>query len=510
MPQAAVRLEDLSKTFGATKALAGAGLTLRPGTVHALLGGNGSGKSTAIKILAGAYVADAGTIEIGERRWDAPSYDAREGFAAGLRFVHQDLGLFDELTVAENFALDHGWPRGRGGRIRWGALRSRVAQLLERYEVEATPDMIVAKLRPAQRTMLAIARAVQDHDGADRVLILDEPTAALPLHESEILLRAVRRRADLGQTVLIVSHRMQEVLSVSDDFTVFRDGRTVANLVDASPTEDELIAHMTGAVVTAHEAAPASREATTEPVLEVRGLVGGPLTGVDLTVRAGEIVGIAGLVGSGRTSLLKTVFGEHRPAEGTISIAGRAASARDGVGRRMAEGVAYLPEDRLGEAALNELSVRENLSASVLRSFWRGGRMAHRAERDAAEGLVGTYKVKTTSVDAVFASLSGGNQQKVVLARWLRRNPRLLLLDEPTQGVDIMSRRDIYASIRQAAAAGCAVVVASSDFVELCELCDRVAVLAKGAVTTSVEGEALTVDRLTALTQSSAPLERAS
>jgi ribose transport system ATP-binding protein len=506
MPDAAVRLDDLTKTFGATRALAGAGLTLRPGTVHALLGGNGSGKSTAIKILSGAYVADGGTIHIGEHTWPAAGYTARDGWSAGLRFVHQDLGLFDELTVAENFALDHGWPLGRGGRIRWGALRQRVAGLLERYEVDASPDMRVAALRPAQRTMLAIARAVQDHDGADRVLVLDEPTAALPRHESEILLRAVRRRADLGQTVLIVSHRMAEVLAVADDFTVFRDGRTVAHLVDAHPTEDELIGHMTGAAAAAHEPGP-SRPDRAATVLEVRGLAGGPLTGVDLSVRAGEIVGLAGLVGSGRTSLLKTVFGEHRPAGGTITLAGRPAGGRDTVGTRMAGGVAYLPEDRLGEAAFAGLSVRENLSASVLRGFWRRGRMAHRAERAQSAELVRTYAIRTRSADAVFASLSGGNQQKVVLARWLRRAPRLLLLDEPTQGVDVMSRHDIYASIRRTAAGGCAVLVASSDFVELCELCDRVAVLAKGRVVAEVSGPGLTVDRLTALTQSSALTE---
>ncbi|MFC4063531.1 sugar ABC transporter ATP-binding protein [Actinoplanes subglobosus] len=490
-----VRLENLSKTFGATRALDGAGLELRPGTVHALLGGNGSGKSTAIKILAGAYQADGGTIHIGAQSWPAAGYDAKAGWSAGLRFVHQDLGLFDELSIAENFALDHGWPRGRGGRIKWGELRQRVAQLLAVYGISADPSTVVGRLRPAQRTMLAIARAVQDHDGADRVLILDEPTAALPQHESEILLQAVRRRADQGQTVLIVSHRMQEVLSICDDFTVFRDGRTVANLVAAEPTEDELISHMTGAPVTVHEPAPA-RAGDTEPILEVQGLTGGPLDGVDLTVRAGEIVGVAGLVGSGRTSLLKTVFGEHAPATGTIALSGVPAAA--GIPNRMAAGVAYLPEDRLGEAALNDLTVRENLSAAVLPRLWRRGRMAPDTE---AENLVSTYRVRTPSADAAFLSLSGGNQQKVVLARWLRRDPRLLLLDEPTQGVDIMSRRDIYAAIRQASARGCAVLVVSSDFVELTELCDRVTVLRRGRIVTDVSGDALTADHLTALTQ---------
>jgi len=511
---AAVRLTGLTRSFGATRALDGADLTLRPGTVHALLGGNGSGKSTAIKILAGAYLADGGTIEVGASVFEATGYTARLGRDAGLRFVHQDLGLFGELSIAENFALDHGWPTAAGARIRWSVLRARVAALLERYEIDASPDAPVGELRPAQRTMVAIARAVQDDEGVDRVLILDEPTAALPQHESELLLRSVRRRADLGQTVLIVSHRMQEVLSVADDYTIFRDGRTVARLVDATPTEDELISHMTGRAVSragacdTPDAADPARD-TPDLVLEVRELVSGPLAGVDLSVRAGEVVGIAGLVGSGRTSLLKTIFGQHAPAAGVIRIAGREQGSRDAVGRRMAEGVAYLPEDRLGEAALNGLTVVENLSASVLRSFWGLWGMSRRAERDQAGGLVGRFKIKTASIDAVFGALSGGNQQKVILARWLRRRPRLLLLDEPTQGVDVMSRRDIYAAIRDAAAQGCAVLVTSSDFVELCTLCDRVVVLQKGRTAAQVAGAALTVDHLTALTQSAVLIEGA-
>jgi len=508
----AVRLAGVDKSFGATRALDGASLVLRHGTVHALLGGNGSGKSTAIKILAGVYPADAGTIAVGRREWSADSYDAKAGRVAGLRFVHQDLGIFNELSVAENFALDAGWPTGRMSRIHWRGLHRRVAQILERFEIPATPGMPAGQLRPAQRTMLAIARALQDvGEGTEQrgILVLDEPTATLPQHESEVLLRAVRRRADLGDTVLMVSHRMQEVLSVAHDVTVFRDGRTVATLVDSSPTEEDVIALMSGReLVQTLAPRPASEQRArvdeeARPILRVRELVSGPLRGADLTVRAGEIVGLTGLVGSGRTSLLKTVFGHHRPASGVIEIDGRPQNGREDAKSRMRLGVGYVAEDRVGESVFMDLTVRENLSSAVLRRYWGITGMSRRAERAAASRLIAEYAVKTQSQDAVMTSLSGGNQQKAILARWLQRKPQLLLLDEPTQGVDVMSRKEIYETVRATAGQGTAVLVSSSDFVELCSLCDRVLVLRNGRVVTELSGDELEPDNLTAATQSS-------
>jgi ribose transport system ATP-binding protein len=507
----AVRMTGLSKTFGSTQALDGAELALRRGTVHALLGGNGSGKSTAIKILAGVYDADAGSITVGGVERASDEWSAASASELGLRFVHQDLGLFDALSIAENIALDAGYPTARGGRVDWKQLDAYVARLLTRFEIDASPRQPVGTLRPAQRTMVAIARALQDDDSGNAVLVLDEPTATLPAHESEALLRAIRRRADLGQTIMLVSHRMTEVLSVAHDFTVFRDGRTVATLVDAEPTEDELIGLMTGRdlgrTIAEHETAVETARRLHEgtPALEVRDVVGGPLRGATLKVRPGEIVGVTGLVGSGRSSLLRTVFGEHPPAAGTITIHGRTQTGREDIKDRMAQGVAYVAEDRVAESSFSALTVRENLSASVLRRFWRPRGMDVADERDTAAELVRVHGVRTAGVESVFSTLSGGNQQKTVLARWLRTAPTLLLLDEPTQGVDIMSRKDIYDTVRETAAGGCAVVVASSDFIELCALCDRVLVLQDGVVATELAGDALTPDHLTAVTQSSVP-----
>lgn len=524
-----LRVTGLTKRFGATLALDGADLALRHGTVHALVGGNGCGKSTSIKVLAGVHRADAGRIEVAGQEWDVADYDPRAGRAAGLRFVHQDLGLFPQLSVAENFAFDAGYPTGPAGKVRWGALHRRVAELLHAYEIDADPRMPVAALRPAQRTLVAICRALQDQEGDQRlILVLDEPTATLPQHESEVLLEAVRRRADKGQTVMIVSHRMPEVLSVCDDFTVFRDGRTVATIIGTRPTERELVAHMTGAalardidehtvegaldegdtVVDDGAEAPPTPSGTSdsEVVLSVQGLVGGPLRGVDLEVRRGEIVGVAGLVGSGRSSLLRTVFGEHPPQAGRVAVrdrAGRVQESGDPT-TRMAAGVALVPEDRGGEAAFAELTVRDNMAVTVRRRYWRWHGMDVRRERADAAELVRRHGVRTPSAEVPFTALSGGNQQKAILARWLQRQPGLLLLDEPTQGVDVMSRADIYATVREAAADGCAVVVASSDLLELCTLCDRVVVLQDGRITAHVTGAQLTPDHLTALTQSTA------
>jgi ribose transport system ATP-binding protein len=375
--------------------------------------------------------------------------------------------------------------------------------------------------------MVAIARALQDQESDSAVLVLDEPTAALPAHESELLLAAIRRRAERGQTILMVSHRMQEVLDTADDFTVFRDGCTVGTLVSAEPTEHQLVTLMTGresllsddkneksgttgtagksatGATGATGAEPSAADAGTAAALRVEGLVAGPLRGVSITVQPGEIVGVTGLVGSGRSSLLRTVFGVHPPQGGAVWIGGRRQRGSEDVRARMAQGVAYVAEDRVAESSFASLSVRENLSASVLARFWRPWGMATAEERGTAAGLVRQHKVKAPSVESPFSALSGGNQQKAILARWLRRDPRLLLLDEPTQGVDVMSRADIYRTIRQSAENGCGVVVASSDFVELSALCDRVVVLAGGRVATELRGARLTPDHLTAATQSS-------
>jgi len=511
----ALSVVGLTKRFGATLALDDASLSVRPSTVHALLGGNGSGKSTAIKVLAGVYEADAGRVHIAGRDHDLTSFKAADARAAGLRFVHQDLGLFEGLSIAENFAFDAGYPTRSGTAIRWSALHARVREVLDDYELDVDPRTPINELRPADRTMVAIARALQDTragdgpaDGHGLILVLDEPTASLAQHESALLLGKIRRRAELGQTVVMVSHRMTEVLSVADDFTVFRDGRTVATLVDASPTEDELVELMAGRAVDALRPVDAT-QATTRARLVVQGLTGGPLRGVDLDAAQGEIVGVAGLVGSGRSTLLRMLFGDRRPDAGEVTLDGRPYRPRD-VADAITAGVAYVPEDRAGEAAFPDLPVTDNLSVTRLRSYWGLRGMNRRREKATGGRLIEDFRVKSAGPAALFSSMSGGNQQKVVLARWLQRDPALLLLDEPTQGVDVMSRVDIYATIREAARRGSAVLVASSDVSELLALCDRIVILREGRADEELAADGLHPDVLTSklLRSSSAQEER--
>ncbi|MFT4306256.1 MAG: sugar ABC transporter ATP-binding protein [Microbacterium sp.] len=492
-------LHDVDKQFGGTRALRKASLAVRPGTVHALLGGNGSGKSTSIKILAGVYNADGGELEIGGERRDLRTWTAQDAHNAGLRFVHQDLGLFEELSIAENFGLDTGFPTTRLGNIRWRELESEVAAVLAEYDLDVAPGHAVAELRPSDRTMVAIARALRgSSDGERRILILDEPTASLAAAESALLLEKVRRLADRGQTVVMVSHRLQEVLDVAHDFTVFRDGKVAGTLVDAHPTEDELISLMAGGLTVALEPTGERSHTHGAPTLVVERLESGPLRDVTLTVHEGEILGIAGLQGSGRSSLLQALFGVHRPSGGTVTLGGAPFAPAD-VHEAMAAGVGMVPENRVREAAFMDLTVSDNLAMAVLDENFTGGRMPRERERKAARELISRFGVKVAGADALFSSMSGGNQQKVIIARWLQRQPRLLLLDEPTQGVDVMSRADIYETIRVAARQGCTVVVASSDMAELHALCDRVLILARGRITGEVLAGETDVDGLVSL-----------
>jgi len=501
----ALRVEHLNKDFAGTRALNDASLLVRPGTVHALLGGNGSGKSTTIKILAGVYTADSGDLEIFGKTYDLDAYSPATAQAAGLRFVHQDLGLFANLSIEENFALDSGYPM-RGPGVDWKALRRRVQRLLDEYELALRPDQPVYSLRPSDQTMIAIVRALQDQTpDAQHILVLDEPTARLAAQESELLLDQVRRRAALGQTVVIVSHRLREVLSVAQDYTIYRDGRVAGALVDAQPSEDELIGLMAGGSVAALRPTGEASHARADVVFSVEGLRSGPVRGISFQVHQGEILGLTGLVGSGRSSVLKTIFGEHQPSSGEMTLESEAYAPK-AVGDAMNAGVALVPEDRGHEAAFPDQSVSENIAVATLKENWKRGWMPRGRERTRARELIRRFGIKVVGPDALFTSMSGGNQQKTVIARWLNRAPKLLLLDEPTQGVDVMSRADIYALIRQAAAQGCAVVVASSDPSEIHALADRTLVLSRGRITAEVAAGELDIDGLNSLVLRERPL----
>jgi ribose transport system ATP-binding protein len=495
-----LELSSITKRFGPTYALDGASLSVGRGEVHALFGGNGSGKSTMIKILAGVYKAEPdGQIRVGETVSPAGQWTPADAREAGLRFVHQDLGLFPAMSVAENLALGHGYSRDAAGRIRWSQVRARATTVLDRLEIPVGVTRMVGELRRGEQALVAIARALQDEDLAGRgVLVLDEPTASLPEHEVVGLMQALRRFAALGTAIVYVSHRVEEVQEVADTITVLRDGVDILTTSAKSVTKGELAEAITGAPAGA--AAPAADRTAASvgqagPVLQVTGLSGGPLRGVDLAVGAGEIVGIAGLLGSGRSSVLRAVYGLLGDAAGEIALNGRPRRASSPA-QAMEAGIGYLPEDR-AEVGFFDQSVAENLSASRTGAYWRGGRFRREQEQRDARAAIERFRIRCESPRQLLSSLSGGNQQKVLVARVLLRKPEIVLLDEPTQGVDISAKAEIWAILRQGIAeTGISVLVVSSDFEELAEYADRVLILARGRIVGEVSGPAMTGEML--------------
>jgi ribose transport system ATP-binding protein len=484
----ALTVQGLSKSFGVVRALDSVSFGIERGTVHALLGGNGSGKSTLIKILAGITHGDRGTIEIGNSRIEAHKTDQEWAHANGLRFVHQGVGLFPDMTIADNFALGSTYAVNRAKLISWKSLRRRVRDTLERLDVAATPEMRMGDLSPAMQTMVAVARALYD-DRESAVLVLDEPTASLAGHDVETVHAAIRKYTIIGHTVLLVSHRLNEVLEVATAATCIRDGRHMATIGLKDAVEGDLITLITGAALPQIGRPSGRRESPVR--LRVENVSVGPLKDVSLSVRGGETLGIAGLAGSGRTTLLQCLFGLQKPASGTATFDGEAI-----LGRRpdvaVRAGIAYLPEDRAVDGAFEDMSVRENLSAAGLFRHTQLGRLKRGAESRSAQSAVAKYGIKIANVEQNLSSLSGGNQQKVMLARWLELDPQLLLLDEPTQGVDVGARAAIHQLIRTASSGGAAVVLVSGDPIELATVCDRVIGLSASGIRGELVGGDIT------------------
>jgi ribose transport system ATP-binding protein len=492
-------IRAVSKTFAGTRALDLVDLDIRPGEIHALCGGNGSGKSTLIKILSGVYQADpGGVLAVGDVEVDAEHVTPADAHRLGVSTVHQDLAVFADLSVAENLAIGAGFETDPLGRIKWRQQHRHAARLIRRFEIPTTPRARLSGLTLAARTQVAIARALQAVGDYHRgLLILDEPTAALPVKEVELLLESLRRLAAAGQSILYVSHRLDEVLDLCDRVTVLRDGRKVDTRETAELDEAGLIELMLGANIE-HSLQHEPREVTGAPLLELSNISSGPLYDASLTLHEGEILGIAGLLGSGRSTLLRTVFGANQKDSGDIVLAGRSVDFRRPA-QAIDAGVVMVPESRLQDAAFSDLSVDMNGALSVLGRYWKGGWLRSRRLHADGQGLIADFGVKASSGRAPLNSLSGGNQQKVIMARWMRRAPRVLLLDEPTQGVDVGARADIYGLIRAATEAGAGAIVVASDFEELALVADRVIVLRRGRIVAEVVGSDITAHRLTEL-----------
>ncbi|MCW2648545.1 MAG: transporter related protein [Pseudonocardiales bacterium] len=503
-----VSLRDVTKTFAGTRALRHVDLDFYPGEIHAVCGENGSGKSTMIKILSGVYTADSGgTISLYGEELAADKVTPGVAHRQGVRVVHQDLAVFPELTVAENLAVDGGFSTGLGGRIRWRQQHRDAAALIRKFNIPARPTSRLGELSLAARTEVAIARALRDQAVHGRgLLILDEPTAALPVHEVEALLRALRDLAAEGQSIVYISHRLDEVLDLADCVSVLRDGELVGTFDVENLDESSLIDLMLGrAVSEALEHEPV--KASGPPLFTVEDLSVGRLKNVSFSVRPGEMLGIAGVMGSGRSTLLRAIFGGVKPSSGRFLLDGKPA-ALDSPKVAMRAGVAMVPEHRLRDAAFADHSVDMNMSISVIGKYWQRMVVSQRKMRRDSDKLIAQYSVKVPNGRAVMHSLSGGNQQKVVVARWLRRNPRLILLDEPTQGVDVGARAEIYNVLRAATQQGSAAILVASDFKELAQVVDRVIVLRGGKIVAELEGEGINAHRLAQLSHADDVLTR--
>lgn len=475
----ALVLRGVSMSFGGTRALRDVDLDLRRGEVHALVGGNGSGKSTLIKVLAGVLAGAAGTVSAGTGSpRDLATQGPDDARTLGLRFVHQDLGIFPALSVAENLALGAGYEMAPAGRIAWRRNHAVAHEVLERFGLEIDPRRLASTLSIAQRAMVAIARALRDTDD-DAILVLDEPTAALPPHEVDVLAEAIRKLSSRDCAVLLVTHRLDEVRRLADRVTALRDGRVVGTVAADGLTERDLVGLIVGRDLAA-TGPPTSVHVRGQVALELRGVTAGPLKGIDLTVNAGEVVGVAGLLGAGRTELLHACYGAIPATAGRVEIAGE--RVRPTPARMRDLGMTLVPEDRQGEAVFSGRDIRENMTEGRLRPYFRRLWLNDRRIRTDVEADATRFKVKAASSSTAIDHLSGGNQQKVVLARCLRESPSVLLLDEPTQGIDVGAREEIFELITKAAADGCAVLLVSSEFEELVRLSHRVVVIAGGKV----------------------------
>ena len=470
-------VEQIHKRFGGVHALRGVSLSLAPGEVHCLAGENGSGKSTLIKIIAGIHPPDAGRLVV-----DGVPTPALTPIAAirhGIQVIYQDLALFPNLGVAENLALNTQLEQRR----RWvnrRFVRETARRALAALELALDLDQPVGDLPVAQKQLVAIARALL-HDA--RLIIMDEPTAALTQVEANALFHVIRRlRAD-GLAVLFISHHLREMLRIGDRFTVLRNGEVVAQGPASDFDEARLARLMTGRPPAPPAPRPRAAPTSAPPLLEVRGLAGRTLRDVSFDLAAGEVLGVAGLLGAGQTELALILFGLTPRRAGTIRFAGEERNFRSAA-EAIAAGVAYLPEDRLTEGLFLPQSIALNLVAAGLRRLRnRAGLLAPARLRAHVTHWLRELRIQASGPDAPVQTLSGGNQQRVVLARWLAREPRLLIVNGPTVGVDVGSKEDLHAKLGALAAQGMGLLVISDDLPELVGLCDRVLVLHRGRVT---------------------------
>lgn len=495
-PSHASRLSiaGLTKVFGGNRALDNVDLDVAPGEIHGLLGQNGSGKSTLIKILSGYHAPDAGAISIDGKPIALPMPVARHE-AMGLAFVHQNLGLFPGGTVLENLiAGDHG--RLQSWRINWRQEAARARDLFATFQLDLNPNALVETLSPVLRAQLAIVRAadrIQEHSTHDgsALLVLDEPTPFLPQDDVQALFTMMRQLAETGVSIIFVSHDIEEVLDVTDRATVLRDGKTIGTFETRTMSRPQIVEMIVGRTLeTERSAADTVRQEAGATVSAVSGQL---IDNLSFEVRPGEILGLTGLIGSGYDEIPYLLNGSTRAEAGSLTIGGETFDLPAlSPAQSMASGIVLIPADRQRTGIVSDLNLLENISLPVLDRFDRPSRINHQKLRTNAAGLISRFTVKADGPAQPASDLSGGNQQKVVLAKWLQLDPVLVLLDEPTQGIDVGARAEIYDILNALCAAGASVLCATSEFEQLEAIAHRVLVFDRGRVGAELEGDDVT------------------
>lgn len=490
-----LRLRGIAKTFGGAAALKGVSFEVAPGEVHGLLGKNGSGKSTLVKILAGFHAPDPGGVM--EFNGEPVALPLKPGDfrRLGMSFVHQNLGLVPTLTVLENLRLSDLTAGGRGF-INWQAERRAAREALARFDVPLDPEQRVDRLSAVDRALLAIVRAFQEiaaaraATGRPGLVLLDEPTPFLPREGVEKLFSLVRGIAAHGSSVVFISHDIDEVMTITDRATVLRDGDVAGSLITKDATHEQMVEMIVGRKLARAVPLRTTRAVERKPRVTLDAVASRSLRPTSLTVGEGEIVGLTGLIGSGYEELPYLAFGARTCTSGSLSIDGATPVPLSDLTPRKAidAGMALLPGDRQGASGVDSLPIVDNMFLPDLERFLAGGFLRNGRMKREARTLGETFEVKPNDPLLKLSALSGGNAQKVLIARWMNRKPRLLLLDEPTQGVDVGTRQHIFAALRAAAAEGMSVICASSDAEQLADICDRVLIFARGAICQELSG----------------------
>ncbi len=485
MNKAILELDDISMYFPGIKALDGVKFAARPGEIHALIGENGAGKSTLVKVMTGVYRPTQGTIRFNGKTVEFKS--PQEAQKAGIAVIHQETSMFGDLSVAENIFMGHAPRLSMADRlpvkpISWALMRRRATELLSRLGLKLDPRTLVKELSTAERHLVEIAKALSREA---KVLIMDEPTSALTIRETEELFVLVRKLKAEGVAIVFISHKFEELFEIADYYTVLRDGRYIGEGSLKGATEDDLVRMMVGRSV--DQLFPKQEAAIGGVALAARKLTRtGIFKAVSFEVHHGEILGFFGLVGAGRTEVMRALIGVDPLDAGEVSMAGESVRFRS-PGEAMKRGVVYVPEDRQRQGAVLAMSIAQNITLPQVDALSRAGWLDEKKEREVASDYAKRLEVKAAGIDYDVQTLSGGNQQKVVLAKWLASNPSILILDEPTKGIDVATKSAVHAIVSGLAAQGLAVIMVSSELPEIMGMTDRVVVMHEGVVSEVIE-----------------------